>query len=130
MKNSIDRIFFALCFSLCAISCSQRDASSPEAILNSNGVPTELQIKQDLLGNTIGSPLRGWHFSSMAEFSKFDIVSVEDMDGTLQIVCDTLLYDAGVGKTFSADLTVVYRKIDGDWKFVSVSDMGTFRPAT
>lgn len=87
-------------------------------------LPPAEQVKADLIGQVIGN----WRFDSPSEFQEFTVTDRGEQGDVAEYKISVLLKDSKQ-QNYKADLTVNYRKQDGNWVFASVTDSGTFGPA-
>lgn len=84
---------------------------------NTQQLPDELQIKKDLIGQTMGT----WRFSSLAEILELKIDSKRHQADSAEYDVNMVLQDTKKFRAYSATATIVYRKVGGAWKLTSIS---------
>lgn len=83
--------------------------------------PDADQIKTDLIGQHMGGIFNGWIFVSIKEFEEFKIVDKQQNGNILEYECDMRLRDIKYGGRYKAKVLIVYRKTDGTWQLVSLT---------
>ena len=85
-------------------------------------IPNVQKIKRDLIGKEIGSAWLGWRFESLAEYERFEIVETNHSGDLVEYKVDAVLKDLDSQQRYTADLLISYRKENGEWKLVYVTD--------
>jgi len=82
--------------------------------------PDVEQIKADLIGSRIKTEQLRWTFAALSEYEQFDIRGKQRQGNAIEYDVHMRLVDLVNDKHFSADVLIVYRKINGKWKLVSL----------
>jgi len=113
--------------SVSLVSCGS-ETSTGDTTTDQKGLPSAEQMQRDLLGKTITDPTLGeWEFESLSEFIDFSIESQKVTDSRAEFVIDMLLEDIHDGLQYNGEATVVYTKVNGQWRLSDVS--GEYRSA-
>lgn len=111
------RIILATIFLMLAVACNVP-----------LGSPNAEKIKADLIGKQTPNVFFGWRFESLSEFESFKIIETNSSGDAVEYKVDVGLKDVNTGKQYSANLMINYRKENGEWKLIYVTDGGSLKP--
>ena len=106
MKRMLLVLFVILCVSL--VGCIGQSEPDIE------------QIKADLIGSRIRTEQLQWTFAALSEYEQFDIRGKQMQGNVIEYDVHMKLVDLVNDTHFSADVLIVYRKVDGKWELVSL----------
>lgn len=87
-----------------------------------SGSPDAKQIKEDLIGQSMGLAPSRWRFEALSEFEEFEIIEFDETSERRIYEVEMLLKDIGSGRLYHAEARIVYRVIDGEWKISVVKN--------
>ncbi len=82
--------------------------------------PDVEQIKADLIGQRITTEQLRWTFAALSEYEQFDIRGKQTQGNAIEYDVSIRLVDLVNDTHFSADVLIVYRKVDGKWELASL----------
>ena len=84
-----------------------------------NSGPNVEQMKADLIGHELSGEGEGWKFAALSEFEYFDIRGEQVQGEVIEYDVSLRLVDLESNIHFLADILIVYKKVDGEWKLNS-----------
>jgi hypothetical protein len=91
------------------------------------GSPNAEKIKADLIGKQTPGGFGGWRFESLSEFESFKITETNSSGDVIEYKVDARLKDVNTGNRYTANLLINYRKENGEWKLIHVTDGGSLK---
>jgi len=87
----------------------------------STPMPSDEQIKADLIGHQISSGILNWQFSALGEFDSFTVISKQIQGDVLEYDVTMRLRDLSWGTRYLLDALVTYKRVNNTWQLTSIT---------